>query len=186
MTVRLRGIIAALHFVISALAVPAYAAEQDGKPLLQAIVSLAFDATAGTAKAGMLCMPNGRFRVADFVVSDSEFSARAREALLPRADAAKREKSAAIERLRITLDRIDASLCARKYGAFGLGDRRSLSGQIEFEFSWSVTGGATARHEIVRLEVPKNRAKAAEALLPDALAVLADRIAAFEFGVFPR
>jgi hypothetical protein len=88
--------------------------------------------------------------------------------------------------LRIALDRIDASLGARKYGAFGFGDKRSLSGQVAFEFSWSVTGSAATRHEIVRLEVPKSGAKPAEAFLSDALAVLAGRIAASGSGALSR
>ncbi len=34
----------------------------------------------------------------------------------------------------VILTAVDANLCARGYGAFGMGDRRSLSGRASFTF----------------------------------------------------
>lgn len=163
--------------VFIATGMAAFAADQDAKLPTQASVGVAFDARAGTAKAGMLCLPSGGFRVADFVASDVEFANQAREAFLSNGARATTAAQPEADGLRIRLDRIEASLCARKYGAFGLGDKRSLSGQVEFEFSWTVTGDLIARHEIVRLAVPKTKGKPAEAFLQDALAVFAERVA---------
>ena len=136
-------------------------------------------ASAGTAMAGLLCLPSGRLRIAHFVAGEGDLLSQAQAAFAAADRPSLGGGGQAPAKLSISLEGVEASLCARKYGTFGLGDRRSLSGRAEFRFSWSaIRAGenAPARTELVRLEVPKAQARPIEALLADALAVLARKV----------
>lgn len=81
-------------------------------------------------------------------------------------------------RYRLELTAIDASLCARRYGAFGLGNRSLLSGRAEFRFEWAGLGDLVARTEIVRVDVPKDKGRPPEDILAEGLSMLAALIRA--------
>lgn len=87
----------------------------------------------------MLCLPNGKLRVRDFVPSDGDLqlvTARALRNYGPKgaplvADGVVFE---------IRLKAINANLCAHSWGFWGIGSNRSeLSGKATVTFAWSLT-----------------------------------------------
>lgn len=93
---------------------------------------------AGKRRAGMLCLPNGKLRVRDFVPSDGDLQLVADRALKyfgPKA-APLIADGVVFE---IRLKSINANLCAHSWGVFGLGDRKDLSGKATFTFAWTLT-----------------------------------------------
>lgn len=48
-------------------------------------------------------------------------------------------------RIEVHLKSITSHLCASGWGVFGLGDKRSLSGEATFDFDWSLNGATTLR-----------------------------------------
>lgn len=160
---------------------PSFTANAEGRA--EATLGVPLDARAGVAKAGMLCLPSGRLHVSDFVASEQEFSNQVGRAFEREVGAETSFPSPAVPSVRIVLTSIDAELCARKYGAFGMGNRRALSGRVEFHFAWSAPGYGDVRQELISIDVAKSSGKPAEAILPDALAVLATRTLAVRNGV---
>jgi hypothetical protein len=148
----------------------------------EAVLGLPLDARAGVTKAGMLCLPSGRLHVGDFVASEREFSERARHALDGEESIGAASRPLSAPSLRIVLTGIEADMCARKYGIFGLGNRRALSGRVEFDFSWSILGDDAVKQEHIVIDVAKSSAKPSDAILPDALSILAKRIRAVRNG----
>lgn len=172
---------------ISALVLGATVAASQPVPaiVLEAAVVNAH-ANAGIMKAGTLCLPSGRLHVSDFIAGN-DFKSQVQQALaLPNGEL-RTEPPQSSRMLKIDLEGVEASLCARKYGMFGLGDRQSMSGAADFHFAWSAgrTGSAAVvtRSETIHLEVRKNEAKPAVQFLSDALNVLARRIVAAENGL---
>ncbi len=125
---------------------------------------------AGARRAGLLCMPNGSLRVRDFVSGESEFQGVVRDAL-----AAAQPAAAALvsdgTTLTIRLMAIDAKLCARAWGAFGRGDRVSLSGKAAFTFDWAVADKVGSRGDTsqVSFEVARTEAATADQILRSAV-----------------
>ena len=153
-----------------------------------AVVNARPDARAGVAKAGTLCLPSGRLHVSDFVAGDGDLTDRAQQALSTvRNERGLLAQPPSGRMLKIYLEGIDASLCARKYGMFGLGERRAMSGSMDFHFTWSVSRTGTVavapRAETIHLDVRKNEARAVEQFLSDALVALAREIVATENGL---
>ncbi len=75
---------------------------------------------------------------------------------------------------------INANLCARSWGAFGRGDRVSLSGTTSVTFEWVFKRALVERHatERVTLTVPRDDAAAPEDILLRAVGQLVDQIGA--------
>lgn len=151
-----------------------------------AVVNVRANAVAGTMKAGTLCLPSGRLHVSDFIAGDDEFKSQVQRALAAANSELLIERHLSGGTLKIYLEGVEASLCARKYGMFGMGDRQSMSGGADFHFAWSVgrTGpvAVVTRAETIHLDVRKNEAKPAALFLADALAVLTRRIVMAENG----
>jgi hypothetical protein len=144
------------------------------------------EAGAGIAKAGMLCLPSGRLHVSDFVEDPDDFVSQARAAFSPVSTELRPGRAVPARTLRVSLEGVAASLCARKFGVFGRGDRQSMSGSADFHFTWSIAGPGSAvvatRAEIVHLDIRKEEAKPTGRLLAQALVVLARRVAAASAG----
>lgn len=140
-------------------------------------VELPFDARAGLMKAGKLCLPSGVLRVSDFVSSDRELRAITEQAIRENPNASKYSEQSNVE---IKLTAIDASLCAKSYGMFGLGDRRSLSGRTTFKFLWRTAGAASGawNEKTVDLKFDGKNPRRLEDLVPEAVnAVVQDAAA---------
>ncbi|OYW16664.1 MAG: hypothetical protein B7Z39_00345 [Novosphingobium sp. 12-64-8] len=94
---------------------------------------------AGKRRAGMLCFPNGKLRIRDFVPSDDDLQRVAARALRDYG-----HKGAALTAdgvtFEIRLKAINANLCAHSWGFWGIGSNRSeLSGKATITFAWSLT-----------------------------------------------
>lgn len=143
-------------------------------------------AGAGIAKAGTLCLPSGRLHVGDFVEDAEDFTSQVRAAFNAANIEQPINQAVPSRMLKVSLEGIAASLCARKFGVFGRGDRQSMSGSADFHFTWSLSTpgsvAAASRAETVHLDVRKNEAKPTEQLLADALTVLARRVVAASAG----
>ena len=140
-------------------------------------VELPFDARAGSMKAGKLCFPSGVLRVFDFVSSDRELREITEQAV--RANLSASEGSN-LPNLELKLTAIDASLCAKNYGMFGLGDRRSFSGRTTIKFMWRMagTGSGAWNTKVVALKFGGKNPRRLEDLVPEAVnAVVQDAVA---------
>jgi len=106
---------------------------------LIAIVDAAPRDRAGKRRAGMLCLPNGKLRVRDFVTSDDELQLVAQRAL--RHSGTKGAPLVADGVVfEIHLKSINANLCAHSWGFWGIGSNRSeLSGKATVTFAWTLT-----------------------------------------------
>ncbi|MFM9934950.1 MAG: hypothetical protein ACKVOL_01990, partial [Novosphingobium sp.] len=121
---------------------------------------------AGQRRAGLLCMPNGGMKVRDFVSSNFAFKSIVDQALQDM-----KPKAAVLvadgTTLTISLKGIKAKLCARSWGAFGKGDRVSLTGTATVTFDWSVVRPSREHHATaeVTLDVAHADAAAPEEIL---------------------
>lgn len=99
-------------------------------------VSMNASEKVGTQSAGWACLPSGTLHARDFASDDDlvgwlEAADNGRAGDKPLTDM--------YSELHVTLQSIKAKLCAKSYGMFGLGDKRSLSGTAEFGFDWTAT-----------------------------------------------
>lgn len=128
----------------------------------------------GRMSAGKLCLPSGVVRVSDIVANQRELKLVAQAA----ADEVITELPATAPRtslrVAISIEGIDAKFCQRKYGAFGMGDRRSLTGHANFEFAWRTldTPGAPWIYQSVEVRPAKGETRTIEQFLPEALRLL--------------
>jgi hypothetical protein len=126
-------------------------------------VDIPFASTVGPLRAGKLCFPNGKLRVRDFVSGQSAFGVMVTEAVDGLESNRKARLLASKTPVSIHLTEIKAKLCARDWGAFGYGDRRSLAGEAAFTFELgTVRQGSpvVTKHEVAL------KLKGAEALPP--------------------
>lgn len=78
----------------------------------------------------------------------------------------------------VSLKAINAKMCAKNFGVFGLGDRRSHSGRATFlfEISSQDVGGQTVRVDrTIELQIDKSAPQPIIALLPIALEKLFEK-----------
>lgn len=175
---------AVLLWSAAVAAVPAQQ-ERRAEPLVAAInvpaistVGLPFSDGAGILSGGLVCIPSGRLHVSDFVRSEAEFRSLVDEAL--QADQ-NLSQGVTLDRPRIsiTLKAVNAKLCARGYGVWGMGDRRSLSGKSKFLFDWtyqvSTEVTLTGTNEI-SVDLKKADAQPVGSILPIALRLLTEHI----------
>lgn len=131
------------------------------------------DDRAGILSAGMLCLPHGILRVRDFVSDAREFE-QSLNLAISRLDAQSYADFAFANgtSLTVRLTNVDAKLCSRKYGAFGFGDRKNLSGKVLVSFEWSkVSGGnyVNGGKEDIEVITSKNSAKPLNLIFSDAI-----------------
>lgn len=140
-------------------------------------VELPFDERAGSMKAGKLCLPSGVLRVSDFVASDRAFWSITEQAIHGNPNASDFLKQSSID---LKLAAIDASLCAKNYGMFGLGDRRSFSGRATFKFTWRTAGVVSSAWNAttVDLKFGGKNSRRLEDLLPEAVNAVIEDVAA--------
>ncbi len=115
-------------------------------------VDIPFATAVGPLRAGKLCLPNGKVRVRDFVASQSAFAAMVTDAADSRPADRNARPSTKSPPVAVRLVGITAKLCAKDWGAFSFGDRRSLSGDAAFTFevgSGGVGADSAVTHQIV-------------------------------------
>lgn len=124
---------------------------QKGTVLENLGVSIAVDqgATVGIRSTGLVCIPTSRLVLEDFVPDQEAFKERvAKElSLMNSADAV----HTTIKSIRLV--KIEAKLCAKRYGVFGTGDKRSLSGKAVFTFDYVGTRNASVTSGLLHIDV---------------------------------
>lgn len=150
--------------LLQAAGVGAIASAQDANLAnpIDATVSMDLKNSVGIVGAGLACLPAAKLVGSDFVDDKGEFADLLRSALA-NLEVAKRSKlpGALNSRLQIGLTGMKTKLCARSYGIWGMGDRKSLSGNAQFTFEWKVrleSGNIQSGMRIVNLQLKKNEA----------------------------
>lgn len=133
---------------------------------------------AGPRRAGALCFPHGAFKVRNFAANDAAFRTIVERALRNR-KAALPALVANGTTLTISLKAIKANLCARGWGAFGQGDRVSLSGNAAVTFDWAFDAMPLARRATTEVVVEASHEEGAtpEEILRRAVNLVLDVIA---------
>lgn len=155
------------------------ASQSTATPVTGSLVAPVTDA-AGVVSAGLACFPSGRLRIADFVRSESAFRDAVRDAFSGDPNAPRLNGKATIS---VALKSIDARLCARGYGVFGMGDRRSMSGESKFAFDWTYQpneGDLKMGSTQVIIKLKKSEAQPVDAILMLALARLKQQMLSTE------
>lgn len=119
----------------------------------------------GTSKAGTMCLPAGVHRGADFLTDKSEFLEAIKANLSDKRAALGEVKvvnqNESVNIFSVKLMQISSSLCARRWGALGLGDRSSFSGRAKFVFAWQARyhSGSERQGEVeINLNIDKSQA----------------------------
>lgn len=121
----------------------------------------------GKRKAGFLCAPNGKFKVEDFVASDTKLKVLILSAF------GQRELGPIRDNIQsISLTHINASLCARDY----ISDKDLYSGEVSFTFLITSRDGIESV-ETVDLKIGKQQSRSEIAIVELAANTLVDRIA---------
>lgn len=152
---------------------------ESGIRIADAKVSIPPEQKVGTVKAGLICMPKGTLRLADFVDDERDFSSRLQRAVDYEVSSSSFPRLSSPATLKVTLWGMKANLCAKSWGVYGTGDTKSLSGTARFTFSWKLENGAILTEnaeEVVELKIDKSGAASSSKLLDRALAILANRI----------
>jgi hypothetical protein len=175
-----------LLFVFCTLAAdPPLATAQDNlapKNLLaleSSAVDIPFSMAVGSLRAGKLCLPHGKMRVRDFVSGQSAFGVMLSQAVAGLNTERQTRLSNLSPPVSVHLVGISAKLCAKDWGAFGLGDRNSLAGDAAFTFEFSMyrnVARATVQHQVA-LKLKANDALPPAEILNNALTKLLTRIA---------
>lgn len=139
----------------------------------QSLIGPALSDGAGILKAGLLCIPKGRARVADFVPSEAAYRRIFEDAAYDKGEASSLAANWP------TLTRIDANLCAKGFGVFGMGDKRSMSGRVSFTFQFSEGAGQVRAPSMKTVLVDRTAREAipTEQYLPLAIKSLVDTLA---------
>ena len=130
--------------------------------------------TVGRMSAGKLCLPSGVVRLSDFVANQRELKLVAQAAADEVISESPITGARSSLRVAISIEAIDAKFCQRKYGAFGMGDRRSLTGHANFQFAWRTLDAPAAPwiYQTVEVRPAKGEARTLEQFLPEALRLL--------------
>ncbi|NML95386.1 hypothetical protein [Novosphingobium olei] len=137
------------------------------------LVDLPRSAKAGARAAGMLCLPNGAVRVVDLVGRDQALEATVRAALARAGEARLRGRG----EIEIHLTDVSVKLCARNWGAFGMGgDHGALSGEARYAFRWRRGGAGPAMPVEIAFGIDRHAPMTAGEITGRALDLLFDRI----------
>lgn len=130
--------------------------------------------SAGQARAGKLCFPNGKLHISDFVRSQQAFRQLVDDENQERSGSAASNPQTS-DQTEISLTSVKASLCAKNWGAFGMGDRRSLSGKVTFNFTLATPAPNDAPRIVPRqieLRADSNQGRSTEDFLSQAIRIL--------------
>ncbi|MGB3929099.1 MAG: hypothetical protein WBL20_09055 [Sphingobium sp.] len=107
-------------------------------PTIRAAIGFPLEDVVGPVRAGKLCLPNGKLTGSDFVTSPRDLQLLIEEVL-----AAKQsdERVKPVSEVRLTA--LQVKLCARSWGAFGIGRRPNLAGESRFSFELVGPDGTT-------------------------------------------
>lgn len=130
--------------------------------------------SAGQARAGKLCFPNGKLHVSDFVRSQQAFRQLVDDKNQEDSRSASSNTDSSVQ-TEISLTFVKASLCAKNWGAFGMGDRRRLSGKVAFNFTLTTTASnepSLPTHRQIELHTDGNEGRSTEDYLDNAISIL--------------
>lgn len=134
----------------------------------------ALNESAGQARAGKLCFPNGKLHISDFVRSQQAFRQLLDDEIQERSGSAASNPQTS-DQTEISLASVKASLCAKNWGAFGMGDRKSLSGKVAFNFTLTTPAPNEAPRIVPRqieLHADSNEGRSTEDFLSEAIRIL--------------
>ncbi|MFM6830630.1 MAG: hypothetical protein ACKOVA_09920 [Novosphingobium sp.] len=155
------------------LAVPAHAASA------RFTVDFPLAKTVGPIRAGTLCLPKGSMRGSDLVSDEGQFALLVRQVLDERAARGQRSLGdGAVPGIELHLKAAAVKLCAKSWGMFGMGDTKSLSGDVQFSFAWKIDGQAALNAEQIVLKPQSRDRLTAQAIMRRAVEAVLDRIAA--------
>lgn len=160
-------------FVLAVCAHPACATEAETLrfPPPQAKISASLDERVGRLSAGTLCLPNGLLHLRDFVEGDSDFATIASQSLWG-FEQARVNRRGEVPSISIDLKSTTAKLCAKAWGAFGMGNTKSLSGDVSFVFDWSSTSSSGLRRSgssTIAFRVPVKQALVPKMIFQEAV-----------------
>ena len=170
--------IVALFFAAFALLYPGFfaglafaATPAISSPPPVAYLDVAPEEKVGSVSAGLMCLPKGQLRVADFVDGRTGFTQSVFEAWKLRSNLV------TVQIAEVHLTAVNVKLCARSWGLFGRGDTKSLSGRVEFRFRRLLAnaGAAQTSDDTVAFTLEKRDALPASEILVKALRILFDR-----------
>jgi hypothetical protein len=97
----------------------------------------------GPLRAGQLCLPKGSVRGSDLIADGNQFDLLVRQVLEEQASGGQSSLgNGAVPKVEVHLRSAAVKLCAKSWGMFGMGDTKSLSGDVEFTFAWKRDGQA--------------------------------------------
>ncbi len=130
--------------------------------------------SVGRMSAGKLCLPSGAVRLFDIVANQRQLMLIAQAAVDEITMASPATGPRIFVRVAISIEEIDVKFCQRKYGAFGMGDRRSLSGRAKFGFAWKQLDnpGTPWIYHSVDVRPANGETRTIEQFLPEALRLL--------------
>lgn len=132
--------------------------------------------SAGQARAGKLCFPNGKLHISDFIRSQQAFRQLVDDENQERSGSAGSNPQTS-DQTEISLASAKASLCAKNWGAFGMGNRRSLSGKVTFNFTLTTPTPNDAPRIVPRqieLHADSNEGRSTEGFLAEAIRILTE------------
>jgi len=122
--------------------------------------------TVGTSKAGLICIPDGRFKIEDFVASEASLKGAILYAFAEKGIARPEYSLQVIE-----LTDLKVNLCARDY----IFDKRLYSGKATFTFLLKWTNGSETI-EVLPLVIDKRQSQSEQDVLQSAVTALIERI----------
>jgi len=160
-------------------------ATEQSKPLevASAKILIPRNQKVGSLKAGSLCFPRGSLKITDFVSGERDLINRM-ESILVDDDGREFTHHYPIgAKIHLYLIGLDSHLCAKSWGVFGLGDTKSLSGNIRAEFYWKIEYGNSTyqREDVINLVVEKSDAATPNELFGRIVQVLSNRILSDSF-----
>lgn len=160
--------IAAFAILIGSPPVPPVPVTAAPASLALAITTVEFPLAdvVGPVRAGLLCLPRGKARGSDFLRSPEDL-----RLLLHQAASQVPAPGGMPANLQIGFRALRVKLCARSWGAFGIGHSDALSGDAEFVFDWSVGASSPSARQVarIRIEIGKDQAMSPDAILRTAL-----------------
>lgn len=121
------GLLAQLLTALALLASDAPAAPPPAT--IKAAIGFPLEDIVGPVRAGKLCLPNGKLKGSDFLTSPRDLQLLIEEVLAARPTD---ERVRPVSEVRLTA--LQVKLCARSWGAFGIGRRPNLAGESRFSF----------------------------------------------------
>ncbi len=117
-------------------------------------------------------------RGTDLVSDESQFALLVRQVLDERAARGQGSLGdGSAPKIELRLKSAAVKLCAKSWGMFGMGDTKSLSGDVQLSFAWKVDGQALPVVERIELHPQSTERLTAPAIMRRAVEAVIDRIA---------